>query len=64
MVKNPSNINKTNNYISPQIIEHKKTTTYDVGNPRPGMGQTQQCGELTLLIIIVFQPPLDIWILP
>jgi len=32
MVKNSANINKTNNHLSPQIIENKsiKTTLYDV----------------------------------
>ena len=32
-----SNINKTNNHLSSQTIEHKKTTTYDVRNPDPGL---------------------------
>jgi hypothetical protein len=25
-------------------IEHKKTTTYNVGNTGPSLGQAQQCG--------------------
>jgi hypothetical protein len=29
---------------SPQITEHKKTKTFDVGNPGPGLGQAQKCG--------------------
>lgn len=29
------NINKTNNLLSPQISECKKTTTYGVGNTSP-----------------------------
>jgi len=33
MVNNSTNINKMNNHLSPQIIEHKKIMTYDVGNP-------------------------------
>ena len=32
-----SNINKANNHLSSQTIEHKKTTTYDVRNPDPGL---------------------------
>jgi hypothetical protein len=32
-----TNINKTNNYISFQMIE-KNTTTYVDGNPVPGLG--------------------------
>jgi hypothetical protein len=30
--------------FSPQITEHKKTKTCDVGNPDPGLGQAQKCG--------------------
>ena len=44
-------INKTNinNHLLHQIIEHqKKTTTYDVGNPGPGLGQAQKCGGIKL----------------
>ena len=42
MVNNSTNINKTNVCLSPQLTEHKKTTTYDVGNPGHGLEQTQQ----------------------
>ena len=28
-----------------QISDHKKTTPYGYGNPYPGLGQTQNCGE-------------------
>jgi hypothetical protein len=36
------NTNKTN---LAELTEHKKkTTTYDVWNPNPGLGQTQKCG--------------------
>jgi hypothetical protein len=38
MVNNSTNMNTTNNYLSPQIFEHKKTTTRDVGNTDPGLG--------------------------
>ena len=42
MVNNSTNINKTNNNHSPQLTKHKKkNTTYDVGNPGPGLGQAQ-----------------------
>ena len=40
MVNNSTNINKANNDLSPQIIENKKTMTYD-RNPGPGLGQAQ-----------------------
>ena len=38
-----TNINKTNNHLSLQIIEHKKKTmTCDAGNPGPGLSQAQK----------------------
>jgi hypothetical protein len=37
---------KTNNYFSPQITTHKKTTIYGVGNPVPGLGQVQKVAML------------------
>jgi hypothetical protein len=44
MVNNFTNINKTSNHLSPYITEHKKETTYDVGNSGPDLGQAQICG--------------------
>jgi hypothetical protein len=46
MVYNSTNINKKNtkHLILTYLTEHKKTMTYDVGNPGPGLGQAQQCG--------------------
>ena len=41
IVNNSSNINKTNNHFSRQFFKYK---TYDIGNPDPGLGQTQTCG--------------------
>jgi hypothetical protein len=41
MVIFSTNINKINNYLSPQIIEHKKKNA-----KRPGLGQTQKCGDV------------------
>lgn len=32
-------------YISPQIIEQKKTTTYEVVNPGPDLGQAPKCAK-------------------
>jgi hypothetical protein len=32
-------------YISPQIIEQKKTTTYEVVNPGPGLEQAPKCAK-------------------
>lgn len=39
MVNNFSNIIKVKEHISPQLIEHK-TTTYDIGDPSPGLELT------------------------
>ena len=45
MVNNSTNIKQ--NYPAPQLIEHeKRTTTYDVGNPGPGLWRAQRCGEV------------------
>ena len=43
MVYNSTNINKKNtkHLILTYLTEHKKTMTYDVGNPGPGVGQAQ-----------------------
>jgi hypothetical protein len=41
IINNSININKRN---SPQnILSTKKTMTYDVGNPGPGLEQAQKC---------------------
>ena len=50
MVNNSTNINETNNHFLPEIIENeKKSMTYDIGNPCPGLGQAQKCGRVTLV---------------
>jgi hypothetical protein len=51
MVNNSTNINKTNNHLSLQInmLNIKKTMTYDVGNPGPGLELAQKCGEVKLV---------------
>jgi hypothetical protein len=37
MINHSTNINKTNNHLSPSLTEHEeKTMTHDVGNPGPG----------------------------
>ena len=45
-IKFSNNINKTNNHLSPQIIENKKTTTYDVCNQDHVLEQAQKCGRI------------------
>jgi hypothetical protein len=45
MVNNSTDINKTNNHFSPQIIENKKTTTNDVRNLSSCLEQTQKSDE-------------------
>ena len=37
MVSNSTNINNTNNRLSPQLNEHKKTTTHYFESPGPGL---------------------------
>jgi hypothetical protein len=37
MANHSTNINTTNNLLSPQSIEHRKTTTYGVGYLGPGL---------------------------
>ena len=40
MINNSTNIDKTNNKLSRQIIEHKTTMTYGIWNPcHPALGQ-------------------------
>ena len=50
---------KNNNQLSPLILtEYKKATTYDVGNPGPGLAQ--KCGEVKPVNEIL--TPLNNWI--
>jgi hypothetical protein len=54
MVNNSTNINKTNNHLLSQLIEHKKNLkngTYDVGIPVPGhdLGKAQKCVGVKLV---------------
>jgi len=46
MVNNSTNINKSNNHISPQLKNIKKTVIYDVGNPCPALGEAQSSYEV------------------
>ena len=42
MVNNSTNINQTNDNLSPQFIEDKKkATAYNIGNPGNGIEQEQ-----------------------
>ena len=45
IVNNSTNSQEICNILSPQLIKHKKTTTYDVGNPGPGLEKAQICSE-------------------
>jgi hypothetical protein len=51
-----------NNHLWPQFIEHKKTTTYGVGNPGPSLRQTQNCGGVKLIKCYVFLFNHVLWI--
>ena len=51
MVNNTTNINKTNNHLWSYLIKQtnkqtNKTTTYDVGNQCPALGQAHNCGGI------------------
>jgi hypothetical protein len=49
MVNNSTNINKTNNQLSPSLAEHRKPTKYDVGNQGPVLKLAQECGGVKLV---------------
>jgi hypothetical protein len=60
MINNSTNINKTKNLLSPQVIKTKKITTYDVGNPGADFGQAHKRGRVkpvnvipTLILLII-----------
>jgi hypothetical protein len=49
MVNNFTNINKANDHLSPEFVEHtKQTTTHGAEDQDHGLGETQQCGGLYL----------------
>ena len=43
-----------NSYLS--LLTIKKTTTYDVVNPRPGLGHAQQCFLSVLAFALIINP--------
>ena len=51
------NINETNNDFSSKLnsLNTNETTTCDIGNPDPGLGQAQKCGRVKPLM--GSQPP-------
>jgi hypothetical protein len=51
VVNNFTNINKTNNHLSPQIIEYEKEY---VGNPGPSLGKAQKCQMIPTLPLVLF----------
>ena len=38
--------NEQSPLIITELTEHKKSTTYDIGNPGPGLGQEQKCDRV------------------
>ena len=61
MVNSSTNINKTNNHLSPQFTEHKKNhTTYDVGNPSPSLRQAQNAFIFIFDTTIILPPLINI----
>jgi hypothetical protein len=58
MVNNSTNINKANNYLSPQTIAYKKRDIdIRIRNTGPGWGQTEQCVGFNRFIGFQPQPP-------
>ena len=58
MLINSTNYNKTNNHLSPLLIEHKKRPqymTYDVGNPGPSLGQVKLEAQPTEPVLLTWQ---------
>jgi hypothetical protein len=51
-----TNVNKTNNNLSPQIIIKKMPQTYDIGNLGPVLRQTQKCGRIKPVNVIPILP--------
>jgi len=62
MVNNSTNINKTNNHLSHQLTEHKKTP-YDVGYPVTSLEHAEQGGGVKPVNVIPILPPyvLNVW---
>ena len=46
MVNHSTNIIKTNNDLSSQVVEHKKTTSCGIGNSVSGYGRVQNVAKL------------------
>ena len=51
MVVHSTDINKMNNHVWSQTIEHKKVTTYDIVSPGPGLEQAQTCGRIKYWLV-------------
>jgi len=43
---------KTNNHLSPLLTEHKRTMTYDICKPDPGLGQMQKIACSTIILVV------------
>ena len=55
LVNNATNINISNNLLSPQTTDRKHTTTYGVGNPGPSLEEVQKCwGFQIYLVTLLF----------
>ena len=51
IVNNSTDINKTNNRLSPQITEHKKITTHHMEHPGPVWNRHEYVAVLNRLMI-------------
>jgi len=52
VINNFSTFNNTNNRLSPQLIEHKKATTYEVRNPGLGLRQAPKRGGVEPVAVL------------
>lgn len=57
----PSDINKRNNHLTSQFIEHKKTKIFDIIFLGPVQGQSLKCDDFKPVIGVQLSP-LDNWI--
>ena len=56
VVNNSTNINKTNNHLSPQLTEHDdKTKTYPDWNPGHDLGRSYKCCEVKPTTLIIWR---------
>ena len=53
LINNSTNINKTHNHLSPQIIEHKKDHDIWCWKSRPWLGSGTKSGGVNMVILML-----------